>query len=131
MHFTTKKIKSDFYIYYLYREMGRKYLWGRKASLERRKWKIADYQREYYNRNRDKRLEYMKERKSKRWQEKKNKWNKYQREYRESRKEFFRQLEEENKKLKEENEELKAIIDHYKKFEEWKKRLEWMLKEED
>lgn len=29
----------------------------------------------------------------------------------------------ENKKLKEENEDLKAIVDHYKKFEEWKNKL--------
>ena len=33
--------------------------------------------------------------------------------------------------LLEENENLKAIIDHYKKFEEWKNKLEWMLMEED
>ena len=41
------------------------------------------------------------------------------------------QLKEENEKLKEENKELKEIIAHYNNFEEWKKRLEWMLKEED
>ena len=35
------------------------------------------------------------------------------------------------KKLKGDNENLKAIIEHYKKFEEWKKKLEWMLMEED
>ena len=37
---------------------------------------------------------------------------------------------EENKKLREEIENLKAIIEHYKKFEEWKNKLEWMLMEE-
>ena len=100
------------FILFTYGEMGRKYLWGRKASLERRKWKIADYQREYYNRNREKRLEYMKEQRSKRWQEKKDKWNKYQREYYISRKELFRQLEEENKRLKEELEWYKKHYEH-------------------
>ena len=43
----------------------------------------------------------------------------------------LRNLEKENKKLKEENGNLKAIIEHYKKFEEWKEKLEWMLMEED
>lgn len=43
----------------------------------------------------------------------------------------IRALENENKRLEEENENLKAIIEHYKKFEEWKERLEWMLMEED
>ena len=33
--------------------------------------------------------------------------------------------------LEEENKNLKAIIEHYKKFEEWKNKLEWMLMEED
>ena len=104
--------------------MGRKYLWGRKASLERRKWKIADYQREYYNRNRDKRLEYMKEQRSKRWQEKKDKWNKYQREYYISRKELFRQLEEENKKLKSDLEECECSF-WFENDEVWYRKREY------
>ena len=32
---------------------------------------------------------------------------------------------------KKENKKLKAIIEHYKKFEEWKEKLKWMLMEED
>lgn len=39
-------------------------------------------------------------------------------------------LEKEVGELREENKILKAFMEHYKKFEEWKKELEWMLTEE-
>ena len=41
--------------------MGRKYLWGKKASLEIRKEKNAAYQRQYYLKHLEERREYMRE----------------------------------------------------------------------
>jgi len=90
--------------------MGRKYLWGRKASLERRKWKIAEYQRKYYYNNREKRAEYMKERKSKWTQEERDKYNEYQREYHKNRKMYIKELE---KRVAELERVVKELI-HYK-----------------
>lgn len=44
--------------------------------------------------------------------------------------EDYQELKSDLEFVREENKKLKAIIDHYKKFEEWKNKLEWMLTEE-
>lgn len=57
--------------------MGRKYLGGLKASRERRKEKIAQYQKEYYAKHKDERKEY-----STKWQRNnKEKYCDYQKKY--------------------------------------------------
>lgn len=86
---------------------GRKYLGWEKASRERRKDKISDYNREYYNRNKRDRTEYFKKYRENMPQEQKEKWLKYKREYyRRTHWEFISKsdLIKENEAIKEEKE---------------------------